>query len=299
MQNLDALKSLESTLGAVIFLLNPLVAAAKFLFLTPWGWIAIGIAFIFVVIVGSRGQDGEFHLSTFLASLARTAFSLYANLFHILVGVAILAGVYVLSNAARDAAATLTLMRETKMLEAALANLKSDRKVLEVKCVPDMQDPGNNLVTLSYFAWSPGLDRDVPAGEETVTIAGEKIYVDFGVINFDYSLVEKGERKNITFPHTLYSDIRAYENGADLLHPSNGVPASFSPDRQTLFLLDGSEYDREIGIVMDAATNRDKARKLGIRAAYGEAIAIKPQQNGKTYQFYSTGTGGVVLKNPD
>jgi len=40
----------------------------------------------------------------------------------------------------------------------------------------------------------------------------------------------------------------------------------------------------------------DKARKLGIRTSYSEAIGFFPSSPQRTYVFYSTGTGGVTVR---
>ncbi len=87
---------------------------------------------------------------------------------------------------------SLSLYREIKTLEATLKNLKSDRKLIELTAAPITDTDSPKLsAKIKYFSYSPVKDIDIISGESSYVIPGKKLYIDFGIFNFDYSLIEK------------------------------------------------------------------------------------------------------------
>lgn len=297
MIELKGLQGFETLLNTIIRMLEVLFQIARFVFLTPWGWIGIITLTGIVIFAGARDSRDEFSFSSVVASFTKTLMGLYSHLTTILTGLAVLVIVFAVSRPLKEMSESMKLYREVKTLEATLKNLQTERKLLEVSLSPtnDFTEP-QMLVKLKYYAYSPAKGTDVLSGESAYLIEGRKLYLDFGVINFDYSLIEKGLARNIAYPARIYSDTVSPDKGYFLSEPGEaGIPLTFKLDEGDLYLLDGVEYKREIETIMACKTNERLARKMGIRTAYGEAIGIYPSAN-RAIQFYSTGSGGVVIR---
>lgn len=297
MEKLDFFKNLELLLGNLSVFLNIFLSLAGFLFLTIWGWIIILTLFIAAVIFKARNKRDEVTFSGILGSFSETLLSLYSNITAIIVGIAVLFFLYTISGMVRDAAKDLALFREIKTMEAALKNLRTDRKLAEITIQQVKSDESNAMnVRIRYFAYSPVKDQDIFTGEAAYTIIGRKLYINFGVLNFDFSMIEKGTAKNIAFPNRIYSDTVSYENGSDILARNNNFPLSFQLDEKDLFVLDENTYKNMMLSIFESVTNSDSARKMGIRSSYGEAFALSPANAEKVYTFVSTPTGGVIYR---
>ncbi len=290
------IKGLEDILSSIFSLLNVLVITAKFLFLTPVGWVLIILGMIIIIFYKSKNKKGEITVSGLLGGTTETLFRFYSNITTILLGIVLLILITVIFNLMNDVSKSLYLYRDIKTLEATLKNLKTERKLIEVNAIPDNNQASPGLtVKIKYFSYSPVKDADISTGDASYTIPGKKIYVDFGLINFDYSLVEKAAEKNIAFPDKIFTETISPENGLGIFNQPGEVPLTFKLDNQDLFSIEQNDYNREINSIVEAVSNTSKAKKLGIRTSYGEAIGIYPDPK-KTYTFYSTAIGGIVLR---
>ncbi len=292
----DFINSIESASGTLQSILNVVIFVGKFLFLTPWGWIIIAVAFLAMVIFRIRNNKEEITFYSFVGGLTESLFWLYTNATNILIGLFVMFALSMVASSFVGVADSLKLYKEVKTLEMALKNLTSERKVLEIQATPVEVSGTNRMnVTVTYFAYSPVRETDVETGQKVYTVDGERLYADFGVINFKYSLVESGERVNIAFPNRLYSDRVAYADGRSLIESEDGMPLSFKLDGDDIYLMEQPVYEQEINRIVEYATNAQKARLMGIRTVYGQAIAVDPRE-GVVYRFYSTGSGGMIVR---
>jgi len=276
--------------------LNVLIFIARFLFLTPWGWIFIAVGFASMLAVRLKNKKGDYTFSSVVGGTTETLMWFFANISGVLIGlflIVLLSGVYTLFN---ETAGALRLFQRVKTLEAALKNMQSKRKLLEVKATPVVLNGTNRInLSLTYYVWSPERGKDLSSGERLVSIKGEKAYFDFGVLNFAYSLVENGDKINIAFPYRVYSDSVAPSEGTPILAGKGPVPYSFEVPTNEIYGLSAPDFYREVRMLIDASTNRQQARLLGIRSRYSEAIAVTPSRK-YSYAFYSTAAGGVIMK---
>jgi hypothetical protein len=296
MDNLKTIQNLTGIINGLLGLIGPISAIVRFLFLTIWGWIIIIVLIIVIIAWKSRDRTGRFSFGNMAGAVPELLFSFYSNMSTVVIGIVILFFLTFVYSTIKELASGLTLYRDVKMLEAALKNLKSERKILEVRATP--VPAGENSVIqaeITYYAYSPLKDSDIKTGQSVFDIPGKKLFVDFGLLNFDYSLIEKGEAKNVAFPDRLFSEILSRENGTNLLFGRGFFPETFNLDEKDIFILDKNEYQKEILKLVSAVTNESSARELGIRTAYGEAMGIIPVPQ-KIYTFYSTGTGGIIVK---
>ena len=232
MENLKSIQQWEGILNGFISILGVLLTIAKFLFLTFPGMIVLLLCLISIIIVNSRDKKGGFTITSIAGGITQTFLWFYANITAILVGLVVIIALSSAFNILKDAARTLSLYRDVKMLEAALKNLKTERKLLELTVKFSINSIKPKLdVKLKYFSYSPVKDSDLFSGESVLSIEGRKLYIDFGLINFDYSLIEKGTAKNIAFPDRIFSDTMAAADG-ERLYSSGSVPLTFQLDEK-------------------------------------------------------------------
>ncbi len=292
----DTLTALETMSQSLKGVVNVLIFIARFLFLTPWGWILIAVAFISMVIVKMKnGKDG-YSFSSVLGGVTESLLWFYSNITNILIGIFLVLVVSMVYVSFDKVAGSLRLFKEVKTLEATLNNLNSERKVLELTATPVQADGKDQInVNMKFFAYSPVREKDVESGEYVYTVEGSRLYMDFGVINFKYAMIENGDRINIAFPYRAFSDTVASEEGESLLLTKDEMPLSFKLPSDEIYNLDEKDYRDSVRTLIATATNEQLARKMGIRSSFSQAFAVIPQKS-KVYTFYSTGAGGMVLK---
>ncbi len=296
MENLKAIQNLEGAINAFLGLIGPIAGIAGFLFLTVWGWLIIGTALLLLIIRKSRNKEGRFSFGNLFGTLSELLFSFYSNITSVIIGLILLFFMSFVYSVLKDLSGSLTLYREVKMLEAALKNLKTERKIMELRAGPKMEGEDRKIqVKIKFYAYSPAKDADIAAGDAEYIIPGRRLFADFGVFNFDYSLIEKGLAKNIAFPYRLYSDSLSHENGESIFFRKDALPYTFSLDEKDIYILDRNDYQTEIFKIISAVTNESAAHKLGVRTSYGEAFGLVPNPE-RTYTFYSTGTGGIIVR---
>ena len=297
--DLSNLAQTEIILKNANLLLTVILHVAGFIFLTVWGWIILLALFIISIIYNAKIRQDDVTFSGVMGSLWDAAFKFYTNITVIIIGLAILLTMSIISNAMNSFEKTISLYRRVLTLSAALKNLRSDRKLLDVSVSPAVFSNGQAMnVRLQYFAYSPVKDTDISSGDAAYIVPGRKLFVNFGVYNFDYSLLENGSSKNIAFPSKLYSDTVSFDSGIDVETESAGVPMTFKLDSPDIYILDKTDYNDEMARIAASATNSEIARELGLRTAYGESISIVPPLTGtsRIYSFYSTAAGGIIVK---
>lgn len=292
----DIISAVDVTGQTLKGVINVLIFIAKFLFLTPWGWILVAVAFISMIVVRIRNNKGEFTFSSVLGGVTETLLWFYSNIANILIGVFlvfIVSSVYVSFDRAAQA---LRLFREIKTLEATLQNLQSERKVLELTATAvETQGRDQLNINLQFFAYSPVDGMDIPSGEQVLSVEGKRLYLDFGVINFRYAQIEGGEKMNLAFPYRLFSDQVAAEQGQSLLTGKEGLPYTFQLPADKIYRLSLDDYREQVAGLLAAATNAEQSRLMGIRTSYSQAFGLAPQP-GRVYSFYATGAGGMVMR---
>jgi hypothetical protein len=276
--------------------LNVIIWIAKILFLTPWGWIIVAVAFVAMLVAKIRTSKDEVTFYSVVGGVTETLFWFYTNVSTIIIGVFVVFVLSIIFTGLRDVTDSFKLFNEVKTLEATLKNLKTDRKVLEITALPVSVNGTNRMnVTVKYFAYSPVQEKDIQTGERVYIVDGKKLYVDFGVINFKYALIEKGEAYNIAFPSHMFSEVLPPDNGMNIFAAADGIPLTFKLDNKDIYILSKDSYVAQINKIIAYSTNTNLSREMGVKTTYSEALAFEPQE-GKVYQFFSTGAGGVILK---
>ncbi len=273
-------------------LIQILIQIIRFVFLTPVGWVFLFIGFLAILIRNIKDHDGKITFGSFLAGISSTLFAFLSQGSNLILSVVILLGLSGLLEFGGQVQRSFELWNQASRLQATVKNLKSERLIVEA----EIHRADTQLqATLRFYSWSPVSEKNTLTKEISYTLKGNRIYLDFGVINFSHSLVENGDSVNLAFPNRLYSDTIAPSNGIDLLQSKGRVPPTFKIDKNDLFILSEKEYQQNIQWIFNAATNRTRARKIGIKTTYGQAFALLPNEK-NIYRFYATATGGMIQK---
>jgi hypothetical protein len=182
--------------------------------------------------------------------------------------------------------------KEIQRLETVLHWLKIDHRlarldILEQKIAPD----GRLTHEVAFVELNP---EGHPLGQpRRFTLSGDMIYIDGLVVKFDDRYVESRELDRAT---ALFVFKRIF---TDRQNPRDGFPLD-EEGRQPLAYEQGgesSELARQIWHDFWTISNsEEKARDLGIRAAHGLAVSIKPEA-GMSYRLELRAGGDITIRD--
>ncbi|NPV37794.1 MAG: hypothetical protein HPY78_00790 [Brevinematales bacterium] len=272
-------------------LVHGLAKIFSFLFFTPWGWAILGFLFLLLLFKQGISGDGSWRWSVFLFNLSEKTTLFFLSLPQFLMGFLFLFLLAFFEKDIHILSENLRLNREKELLTQTLKNLHFEGKLLDISV--ETTTNGYTL-TLFYYTHSPWQNKPLLRHRETFFTPEKRIYVDFGVCNFEYSVVAEGSAYNLAFPARIYTETIPPEKGYSLFSGEKGLLWGFDIPEEDLVGIDGKNFHLMGQRIVEAITNSAAAKKLGIRTFYGQAIAIDLVP-GRTYQFVSTGTGGVKL----
>ena len=158
-------------------------------------------------------------------------------------------------------------------------------------------DEVNNKTTLKVHFFDYEKDIYIPETQEII-IDGQQIYFMAYVLNFDYSEIETGTKKNIVIPSKIFSEVVPSENGYMLnIKDTAGVPYIFHRAEKDVFGLTLETYNERIKEISSFITDKDKAREAGIRSFWGNFVHYdKKLRKGMKIIIWVEQTGGLVIK---
>ena len=132
--------------------------------------------------------------------------------------------------------------------------------------------------------------------EETVTLVGDEIAVDFININFDYSEIKDGEQTNLAFPYRVYSEYLAPNDGIELHCVFNGekVPVMYSFQREDIYGISESDFHKRLGELFEIIQNEEQSRLMSIRSTVGN-VPHFVMSVGEEIIINVEGTGGFSI----
>jgi len=262
-----------------------------FLFFRPWGWGILSL--LIILVIGKQGisGDGSWRLRVFVLNLSEKIASLLLFMPQIITALLVLFVIAFMRQDIEMMTEAILLEHQKTLLTQTLKNLQFEGKLLDIRA--ETAGRGYQL-TLMYYTHSPWQNTPLLRQTQTLVVEEKRIYVDFGVCNFDYSLIGQGTAYNLAFPFRLYTETIPPEKGYSLFAGEEGLLWSFDIPDDDLVGIDRKDFHRMGSRIVQAITNTSLARQLGIRTFYGQAIAIDIAP-GRTYQFITTGTGGVKL----
>ncbi|MFN4216010.1 MAG: hypothetical protein ACK4HQ_01210 [Brevinematales bacterium] len=279
------------TIQILFSVVHGLARIFSFLFFTFWGWGIVSLLLLFLIFKQGISGDGSWRWSVFLFNLSEKISLLFLSLPQVLMGFLFL---FLLAFFEKDIlilSENLKLTREKELLTQTLKNLRFEGKLLDLSV--ETITNGYKLIFF-YYTHSPWQNKPILRHKETLFTSEKRIYIDFGICNFEYSAISEGIAYNLAFPARLYTETIPPERGYSLFSGEKGLIWNFDIPEEELVGIESRDFQVIGKRIVEAITNNTTAKKLGIRTFYGQAIAIDLVP-GRTYQFVSTGSGGVKL----
>ncbi len=188
----------------------------------------------------------------------------------------------------------LDKQRKIEQLNLALRLMKVEHRLAEI-VVLSQDPPAEGKRGTTRFQFTEVDDAGTPLEEPRVfTIEGDKVYIDAWIAKFKDSFIEVGDPLRST---SIYLFRRIF---GEFQQPAEGFPLDRVGSRPAAYSRGGgSDLEKEIWEhFWDFANNPDKAEKLGVRAANGEAPSIKLQK-GRLYKIQLRASGGLSIVSED
>ncbi len=172
-----------------------------------------------------------------------------------------------------------------------------DRRYRVAKMNITSYNPATNETSLNIYFYD-NEKEDYLQKPQSITIKGRDIYFLSYVLNFEYSQIETGTKKNIVIPYKIFSEEIAQDNGILLnITDSIGVPYAFKRSEADIYGISKTTYDKQLLNISEFMTNKDAAKKAGIRSFSGNFVHYNKQiYRGLELVIWVEQTGGIVLK---
>lgn len=173
-------------------------------------------------------------------------------------------------------------------LEMANVFLKKTRRLAVISDIVKEKQEGTDSVKTT-FSFSEIDLSDNPIGEKrTFTIDGDVLYIDTYVIKFEDNFVEQGDLLKgsaLCLFHRLFGEKQRPEDGFKL-DTEGETPQPYKLDSAKT-----TDFEKELwGNFWQLAQNPELAKKMGVRAAHGQAPSMKLQED-STYKLEMRNTG--------
>ena len=181
---------------------------------------------------------------------------------------------------------------QIERLDLALSLLKVDRRMAQIYVADQTGSvEGGDLSTKVRFVEVD--ESGEPIGEaKTFSIDGDVVYVDAWVVKFHDELVEQGDplrSASICLFRRMFGEQQAPNDGVALDAPRH-KPAVYGNDQEI------AAWESELWEnFWEIANDPEKADRLGVRAAHGEAPSMKLQE-GKLYKLVLRASGGLTIE---
>ena len=181
---------------------------------------------------------------------------------------------------------------QIERLETAMHLLKTDQRLAQLRVISIERDEDDDAVTseLEFVELSPAGE---PLSEpKRFKLPGDVVYIDNWIVKFDDTYIERGDIQKGT-SLCLFRRIFSEEQ-----IPNEGYSLDKVGMRPQAYARGGSLTDFEKKLwseFWEFANDPKKAAELGVRAANGEAVAIKVRE-GKAYNITLRSSGGLSIE---
>lgn len=181
--------------------------------------------------------------------------------------------------------------RRIDQLQTAIHLLKVDHRLAQITVVHQQTDAESGQVH-SEIEFIEMNDRGAPIDDpRKFRIEGDMVYVDCWIVKFDDSYVERAEvdrSTSICLFHRIFGESQQPRDGY-VLDKVGSRPTAYSRGGQI------SDFEKSIwDDFWNIANDPEKAHRLGIRAAHGEAVATRLRP-GKKYRVLLRASGGLSI----
>ncbi len=194
-------------------------------------------------------------------------------------------------------------------LQSTQAFLQNQKKIEELSTVVKQLDKRYKVASLTikdvdYVKGITKLDiqyysNDKTSGKrktQSIEIKGYDIYFDALVLNFNYSTISQGEKHNLVLPYRIFSEKMAAVDGIKLNYmDADSIPLLYERGENEIYGVDAKKYPERVKELMRFTTDKQYARKMGVRSFLGNSVH-KVMYKGKKYDIWIEQTGGLVLK---
>lgn len=215
-----------------------------------------------------------------------------ANVPLLIGAVAILSIVVALSGTVSKVDEYLNLQQKIREYTLVLKNLERRYKVARVECMKQVN--GVSTLSIDYFDQN---GKQAKGKQQRIEIRGADIYIDALVVNFAYSGIESGEKRNLAVPYRVFSEKIAQKDGIPLKIAETGiVPFVYERAEHQILGLDKPVYDSRLAELLSVARDAERARRAGlVRSVYGNAVhrTVIP---GDAFFIWTEQSGGLTIK---
>jgi uncharacterized coiled-coil protein SlyX len=185
--------------------------------------------------------------------------------------------------------------RHIERLETALRLLKVERRVAYIDVLEQERKPGEDRVQTT-FQFTEVDEHDQPLTEpRQFTIDGDLLYIDYWVIKFDDEAIEQEDplrSTSIALFRRLFGEYQEPSQGFTIDQPGTRPAVYAAGTVMTAFQQE--LWDN----FWHYATDAEKAREAGVRAAHGEAPSTRLVPN-KRYKLLLRASGGFSIVPED
>ena len=246
-----------------------------------------------LLLAAANKKSGLFSAtSVLLDELVSIGVWVAANVPMLIAVVAILSIVVALSGTVAKVDEYLNLQQKIREYSLVLKNLERRYKVARVECIKQE----NNVTTLSIIYYDQN-GKPVKGNQQRIEIRGADIYIDALVVNFAYSGIESGEKRNLAVPYRVFSEKVAQKEGIPLRIAESGiVPFVYERAEHQIIGMDKSVFDARLTELLSVARDAERAREAGlVRSIYGNAVH-RTMTPGDAFFIWTEQSGGLTIK---
>jgi len=282
-----------------------------FLFTRPLGYVILISFFLLYVVFSASNALRVRSLAHRAANNGKTPFvemfyiigsefikiflKVFSNLPVLLTVIFLMFGVVGLSTSFQTFDTFFQNNQKIKELQSVLKHLDQRYEVATIEILNVDWINDSTKFEVSFFDYSEDKYLDQT---QQITIKGKDIYFLSYVMNFDYSEIESGEKKNIVVPFKVFSEDVPSANGIALnVLDSCGIPYIFHRSDDDLYGITKETYNTRLQEIAEYMTNEEKAKEAGIRSFYEAAPHnFKVLKPGQKITIWVEQTGGLVIK---
>ena len=192
----------------------------------------------------------------------------------------------------------ITNQEKIKELKLVVKNLNQRYKVAKVEIIDYDWRTDSTFMKVSFFDYAK--NGYLPK-EQEIALPGHQIYFVTYVLNFEYTLIERGQEKNIALPYLVFSEKMKQEDGIKLnVKDSTGMPFIFTRQPDDLYGITTETYNETMSEILEYMNDEEKARQAGVRSFYSTAPNfVKTLRKGQTFIIWIEQTGGLVIKQDE
>jgi hypothetical protein len=183
-----------------------------------------------------------------------------------------------------------------KELQSIFKQLDQRYKVAEISVTKLDRIANETNLSIKFYDNAVSNYTNTP---QDITLKGSDIYFDAVILNFDYSEIATGEKRNLVIPYRIFSEVIPQEQGIILkLKDADGIPFIFKRDTADVYGVTPEKYTENIRMFSKFLTDPTTAKTEGVRSAYGNAVHKKVRE-GQILTVWIEQTGGLVIKDKE